>query len=89
MIEIFKTTVASDHHAANILAQLQHQFPHYQANFDLDDCDRILRISCAHEQVELSSVVLVVENWGHKAEILADEIPADTHMRLTFPVSNR
>jgi len=44
MIEIFKTTVESSGQAASILGLLHLHFPATDINFDLDDCDRILRV---------------------------------------------
>ncbi len=44
MVEIFKTNVESPEDAALIVAQLLLQTPQFRINFDLDDCDRILRV---------------------------------------------
>ena len=43
-VEVFKTNLQDDEQAA-VLAGLLHQsFPHSRVDFDLEDCDRILRI---------------------------------------------
>lgn len=52
MVEIFKTDIQSKQVAAEILNSLQFAFPDYQMNFDLDDCDRILRIESITIDVE-------------------------------------
>jgi len=44
MIEIFKTNVENARQAAALLAVLHHRFPAAEINFDLEDCDRILRV---------------------------------------------
>ena len=44
MIEIFKTNVENAGQAAALLAVLNHRFPAAEINFDLEDCDRILRV---------------------------------------------
>jgi hypothetical protein len=44
MVEIFKTSIGSRQAAVVILHSLQHAFPDYKMNFDLDDCDKILRV---------------------------------------------
>ena len=44
MVEIFKTNVEINTDAKAIVSILQRQFPHHKINFDLEDCDRILRI---------------------------------------------
>jgi hypothetical protein len=44
MVEVFKTNVKRQSQAKNLLALLRQYFPNSRINFDLDDCDKILRI---------------------------------------------
>ena len=44
MVEVFKTNVERHDHATMLVDQIHQVFTEYKANFDLDDCDRILRI---------------------------------------------
>ncbi len=44
MIEIFRTNVASDQQAEEFIGLLEQYFPGAEVNFDLTDCDNILRI---------------------------------------------
>lgn len=44
MVEIFKTTVERSEEAEQIILSLLEQFPDYKINFDLEDCDKILRV---------------------------------------------
>ncbi|NCD69563.1 hypothetical protein [Mucilaginibacter agri] len=44
MVEVFKTNVKRQAQAKSLIALLRQYFPHSQINFDLDDCDKILRI---------------------------------------------
>jgi hypothetical protein len=44
MIEVFKTDVRQAHQADTLISELLQHFPDSKINFDLDDCDRILRI---------------------------------------------
>lgn len=44
MIEIFKTSVDTVRKAETILALLHNHFPSAEINFDLEDCDKILRV---------------------------------------------
>lgn len=44
MIEIFKTNVQKKSDASYIIAILKRKFPDYKINFDLEDCDKILRV---------------------------------------------
>ena len=44
MVEVFKTNVQKETDTNYIIAIINRQFPDYKVNFDLDDCDRILRV---------------------------------------------
>jgi len=44
VVEIFKTNVTQEKTAKKILMDFRKQFPNYNVNFDLEDCDKILRI---------------------------------------------
>lgn len=44
MIEVFKTDICHKAIAENIVAELLRHFPKSQINFDLDDCDKVLRV---------------------------------------------
>lgn len=44
MVEVFKTDVANEEAAAELLQSLQCLLPLACINFDLQDCDKILRI---------------------------------------------
>lgn len=43
MVEVFKTDVGKAQ-ALTLLALLESTFPHFRINFDLEDCDRVLRV---------------------------------------------
>ncbi|HTF29925.1 MAG TPA: hypothetical protein VK625_13830 [Flavitalea sp.] len=44
MIAVFKTGVTNQNDASCLIKTLQNQYPDYRINFDLEDCDNILRI---------------------------------------------
>lgn len=44
MIEIFATSVTEEAESAAIITMLQQQLPGCAINFDLKDCDKILRV---------------------------------------------
>jgi hypothetical protein len=48
MIEVFKTSVDSAGPASRLVTLLQLLFPGSRVNFDLEDCDRVLRVEGAH-----------------------------------------
>ncbi|TDO77798.1 hypothetical protein EV143_10330 [Flavobacterium chryseum] len=51
VVEVFKTNVHKEADKNYVIAVIQSQFPHYKVNFDLEDCDKILRV----EGVELEA----------------------------------
>jgi hypothetical protein len=69
----FKTNVADHRHAKMLVDRIHESFMHYQANFDLEDCDKILRVKCAGELVEASCLIKLLNELGFNAEILPDE----------------
>lgn len=44
MIEVFKTDVRNERDVNLLIALIHKTFGEYRANFDLEDCDRILRV---------------------------------------------
>lgn len=74
MVEIFKTNVESDDQASLLIEQINRNFKGYQANFDLEDCDRILRISFSGGMVQSECLIRLLHDFGFYAEILADEV---------------
>ena len=44
MVEVFKTNILKQKEAKLMLTILSKKFPSFKINFDLDDCDKILRV---------------------------------------------
>lgn len=44
IVKIFKTNVSKEYLANRIIADLNQLYPNYRINFDLEDCDKVLRI---------------------------------------------
>jgi hypothetical protein len=44
IVEVFKTNVKTGAQAERLITLIRENFPEYTVNFDLDDCDRILRV---------------------------------------------
>ena len=75
MIEVFKTNVDQQQHANMLIEQIQLFFSGYRANFDLWDCDRVLRVKTGSEQVQSSLVIALLHQFGFHAEVLPDVLP--------------
>jgi len=72
MVEVFKTNVEDTQDAAWILEQMDRNFPDCQANFDLEDCDRILRVKSGHGQVDSEGIITLLNSAGYHASILEE-----------------
>jgi hypothetical protein len=70
MVEVFKTNVVDRNAAISIIAELQRLHITAIINFDLDDCDKILRIDTPTEITQ--SVIELMQNKGFNCEELTD-----------------
>jgi hypothetical protein len=70
MIEVFKTNVQEDGDAGMLVAMLLEHFPGSEINFDLEDCDKILRIK--HNKIAPHEVVPILNKKGFACEVLED-----------------
>lgn len=72
MVEVFRTNVRDHEEADFLLDHLGKQFPVYEMNFDLEDCDNILRIKSDLETIEVLQIVELLNNLGFVVEVLED-----------------
>ena len=70
MIEVLKTDVENSISAVEILEHIHATFPTYHVNFDLKDCDRILRIKNSAGAVDVGRVMQMLTDLGFRAEPL-------------------
>jgi hypothetical protein len=68
MIEVFKTSINEQGQAEMILSALANSFPTIKPNFDLDDCDHVLRVEGSGFSI-VETINLLQAN-GHHCEIL-------------------
>lgn len=68
MIEIFKTNIEEASAAETIIQLLRKQFLFVRINFDLSDCDRILRIEA--NEIIPEKIIDVVTGQGYQCRIL-------------------
>ena len=68
MVEVFKTDVAHPTQAAVMLELLSWHYPGCRISFDLDDCDRILRIE--GDAVKPERVAALLNSNGHHCQVL-------------------
>lgn len=70
IVKVFKTDVQDQRVAGHIVLFLQRFFSYYRINFDLDDCDKVLRIESQQEPVEEAEIQLLLAKCGHYCEPL-------------------
>jgi hypothetical protein len=68
MVEVFKTNVQEVSEANKLVSLLLRHFPGSKINFDLHDCDKILRVEGKNLATE-TVMVLVKEN-GFACDVL-------------------
>lgn len=76
MVEVFKTNVREQYQAKLLIAQIHKIFEDYTANFDLDDCDKILRVESSKGFVDAFQLIALLKDLGFEAEVLPDDVPA-------------
>lgn len=68
MVQIFKTNVTTTKEAKLLSVILSKENPEYKINFDLDDCDNILRV----ENLEIvnDDIITCLQKLGYTCEVL-------------------
>ncbi|WP_114939309.1 hypothetical protein [Mucilaginibacter endophyticus] len=69
-VEVFKTNVQNPAAAAMLVALLQKRIINSHVNFDLDDCDKVLRIEGTDVSHQL--VIELLKKHGYLCELLND-----------------
>lgn len=69
MVEVFKTDVADASQSQLLEYVLSSEFSDYKINFDLSDCDKILRIES--NKVNVGKVLSIVNRLGYHCQVLA------------------
>jgi len=68
MVEIFKTDVYDVMQAEQIVSLLNQHFPAFMINFDLHDCDKILRVK--GESIPVNEIVDIVSSNGFHCSVV-------------------
>lgn len=68
MVEVFKTNVEETDESVRIVEHLRARFPQNRINFDLTDCDRILRVE--GDSVSASEIISLLTDTGYQCEVL-------------------
>jgi hypothetical protein len=68
MVEVFKTNVQKKVQSKMLLSILSEAHPSLKINFDLSDCDKVLRVE--GDNMEALTIMILVKEYGFTCEIL-------------------
>ena len=68
MVEVFKTNVQHRELAEQLASILRGRFPFFKINFDLQDCDNILRVE--GNQICVETIIEILSTRGLECEVL-------------------
>jgi hypothetical protein len=74
MVEVYKTNIRTQAQAQEISHCLGKLFDSYRINFDLEDCDRIMRIRSSYGAIDNERICRIVLALGFEARVLSDDI---------------
>ena len=68
MIEAFKTNIQKKAESKMLHCILSDAFPSFKINFDLSDCDKVLRVE--GDTMEAFRIIMLVKEYGFNCEVL-------------------
>gem|GEM_PF-239031 len=68
VVEVFSTNVQGEASARELVEKMLALFPHFSINFDLEDCDRILRVK--GNGVDAGEIIAIVESAGYLCRLM-------------------
>ena len=81
MIEVFKTNVNDADQAKQLIETIHASFANVQANFDLEDCDKILRVKSTDDYIDPVTFTSLLGTWGFRAEVLQEDAAIDSRLQ--------
>lgn len=69
MVEVFKTNIQDTEIATKVIARLLECLPLHRVTFDLEDCDRILRIE--GDFIDAEAVISIISSANINCEVLS------------------
>ena len=68
MVEAFRTNVQKKAESKMLLSVLSEAFPSFKINFDLSDCDKVLRVE--GDNMEALRIMILLKEYGFRCEVL-------------------
>lgn len=70
MVEVFKTNVSGKRNARKIIRLLTNKWSNLAVNFDLEDCDKVLRIENKASAIEVDELIVFIQSVGVEIQAL-------------------
>lgn len=70
MVKVYKTNVNEPSKAKSILDAIREHLPGSDPSFDLDDCDKVLRVENPSAEIEERNIRDILQSHGYEMEIL-------------------
>lgn len=70
MAKVFKTDVEETGRAQTIMEEIRKLIPESKPSFDLEDCDKVLRVEHSSGEIKEQDIREILTNYGHSVEIL-------------------
>lgn len=72
MVEVYKTDIGNIKQSKFLIKKLKQQLRNYKFNFDLEDCDKVLRAENPHGEINNTLIISLVIEYGYSIEVLPD-----------------
>jgi hypothetical protein len=69
-IKVYKTTVCDKNEALAVEKSIKQKLPDSDVSFDLEDCDKVLRIETSKHRIDDNTIQDIISSFGRKAEPL-------------------
>lgn len=70
VVEVFKTNIKNPDTAQLIIEKLKELLPGTKINFDLEDCDCILRVESVCSEIDVNEIMRCVRELNFEIEVL-------------------
>lgn len=78
MVEVFITNVSAPKDAEALLIRFKTNYPDCRINFDLEDCDHVLRVESHLNQIDVDGICSIMTDSGFFVEVMPDTLSIPT-----------
>lgn len=71
MVEVFSTNINTEKNAVAFLILFKKEYPAYRINFDLEDCDNVLRVQSETSSIDADGIISIIKASGYYAQVMS------------------